>query len=636
MSLPPRRVILILIWIQILILGVVYNPSSAQEGSQVWLGPIDTKDFPKISSYLDVRSPEGDFVFGLERNNVSIIENSNRLPVLELEPLHSGVQFVLALSPGPAFVIRDVQGVSRYEYLAQALVGWAKSREASTDDDLSIILADGPESTHVTEIKKIISLLGSYTPAESDTGPDFDLLAQALDVAADPTADPGMGRAVLFITPLPSQDVSLGLQSLAVRANQQGVKIFIWLVASSELFSSVEAEQLSILAEQTGGRMFAYSGQEVIPSPEQFLEPIRNKYFLAYDSQIRTSGSHQVSADVNISGGNVTSQVREFDLEVLPPSIAFVSPPMEIERLSPEEESDPESLVPDSQELEVIVEFPDGHTRSLKRTTFYVDGVEIETNRTEPFDRFTWDLSEFTSNGEHILEVEVEDNLGLTAKSVGTSVQVIVGNSSPSPLRVLSQNRTIIAGVVVAVSGAVLLLVLVLGGRLRPGFLRDFRRRNKRSDPVTQPVQINEEQTTKPRATWINRIQWPRGRIASKSYAQLVPLTDSNQEETYPPIVITNEIVTFGSDAGRVDQVVADESVEDLHARLERESKGVFRLLDEGSTAGTWVNYAPISSGGVILEQGDLIHIGRVGFRFIMRNPQRIRKPVQKPEGTAT
>jgi hypothetical protein len=635
MSLPQRRGILTLIWIQLLILGVVYNSSSAQEGNQVWLAPIDTEDFPTITSYLDVRTSEGDFIFGLDRDNVSIIENDNRASVLEFEPLHTGVQFVIALSPGPSFDIRDVQGVSRYAHLAQALVGWAKSRESSNDDDMSIIIAGGPESTHETEINNIISLLGSYTPVESDTGPDFDLLAQALDVAADPTTNPAMGRAVLFITPLPSQDVSLGLQSLAARANQQGVKMFIWLVASSELFSSQEAEQLAILAEQTGGRLFAYSGQEVIPSPEEFLEPIRNKYFLAYESQITTSGSHQVSAEVNLNGTNTTSQVQTFDLEVLPPSISFISPPMEIERISPDEESEPENLVPDSQEMEVFIEFPDGHPRSLKRTTFFVDGEEVETNRTEPFAQFTWDLSEYTASGEHILAVEVEDDLGLIAKSLDTSVRVSIGNSSPSPLRVLSRNRTAIAGIVVAVSGAVLLLVLILGGRLRPGFLRDYRRRNKRSDPVTQPVQVNQEQTTLPRATWINRIQWPRGRISSKSFAQLVPMTDSNQEETYPPIVITSESVTFGSDAGKADQIVNDGSVEGLHARLERESKGVFRLSDEGSTAGTWVNYAPISSGGVILEQGDLIHIGRVGFRFMMRNPQRVRKPVRKPEGTA-
>ncbi len=632
MSLPPPRVFLTLIWIQLLVLGVFNKPAIAQEGSQVRLAPIDTEEFPRISSYLDVRTAEGDFVFGLEEHNVRITEDGTRLPVDELEHICTGVQFVLAVSPGPAFTIRDVQGVSRYEYLVQALLDWAKAREGSTVDDLSIVVADGPESTHTAELDRWVASLISFTPTGSETGPDFDVLAQALDVAADPTTNPGMGRAVLFVTPLPGQDVSLGLQSLAARANQQGVKIFVWLVASAELFSSMQAEQLATLAEQTGGKMFAYSGQESIPSPEEFLEAIRNAYSLAYDSRITTSGPHQVSAEVNFNGQDYASALQEFDLEVMPPSIAFVSPPKEIERVNLAEDGDPEVLSPNSQQLELMVEFPDGHVRSLKETTLYVDGEVTETNRTDPFDQFTWDLSEYTSSGEHILVVEVEDNLGLTGKTVETAVQITIGDSGTSALWVVSQNRTLLAAIVVAISGAVLLLVLVLGGRLRPGFIREYRRRKKLSDPVTQPVILQPEQTTQSRSTWINRFQWPRGRITSKSYAHLVPLSDSNQEDSNPPIAITSELVTFGRDAGQADQVIEDDSVESLHARLQRESRGVFRLSDEGSIAGTWVNYSPVSKEGTMLEQGDLIHIGRVGFRFIMRDPHRVRKPVQRRE----
>ena len=632
MSLPPPRVILTLIWIQILILGVVNKPANAQEGGQVGLSPIDTEEFPKISSYLDVRTPEGDFVFGLEEHNVRIIEDGSRLPVNELEHIRTGVQFVLAVSPGPAFTIRDVQGVSRYEYLVQALVAWAKARGGSTVDDLSIVVADGPESTHMAELDRWVAILTAFTPTGSETGPDFDILAQALDVAADPTTNPGMGRAVLFVTPLPGQDVSLGLQSLAARANQQGVKIFVWLVASAELFSSPQAEPLATLAEQTGGKMFAYSGQESIPSPEEFLAAIRNVYSLAYDSRIRTSGPHQVSAEVNFNGQDYSSLVQDFDLEVMPPSIAFVSPPMEIERINLAEESDPEVLSPNFQQLELMVEFPDGHVRSLKGTTLYVDGEVTETNRTDPFDQFTWDLREYTSSGEHILVVEIEDNLGMTGNTVETAIQITIGDSGTSALGIVSQNRTMLAAFVVAISGAVLLLVLILGGRLRPGFIREFRRRKKQSDPVTQPVVIHSEQTTQPRSTWIDRFQWPRGRITSKSYAHMVPLSDSNQEDSNPPIAITSERVTFGRDDGQADQVIEDDSVESLHARLQRESKGVFRLSDEGSIAGTWVNYSPVPKEGTILEQGDLIHLGRVGFRFIMRDPHRVRKPVQRRE----
>ncbi len=633
MSLPLRRVILTLIWILILILGVANNLTSAQEGTQVRLAPINSEEFPRMTSYLDVRTPEGDFVFGLERQNVRIFEDGNQLMVLELEPLRTGVQFVLAVSPGPAFEIRDVQGISRYEYLVEALVGWANSRQGSTIDDLSIILAEGSESTHLSESDSWVSMLNSYKPKGSETGPDFDLLAQALDVAADPTSNLGMGRAVLFITPLPSQDVSLGLQSLAARANQQGVKIFIWLVASSELFSSPGALQLAQLAEQTGGGLFAYSGQESIPSPEDFLEGLRTSYFLAYNSEITTSGPQQVSAEVNLDGQRISSPVQEFDLEVLPPSIAFISPPMEIERKSLEDDIDSEVLVPDSQDLEVLVEFPDGHMRPLSRTTLLINGQEHYSNSRDPFDKFTWDLSSITSSAEYILEVEVEDKLGLSSKSLEASVLVNVVNPSPKPLRIISQNQGIFAVVVVAVSGVILLFVLVLGGRLRPGLLRDFRRRSRPVNSVTQPVQSIPEQPSQRRATWINRFRWSRSRITSRQYAQLIPLTNANQEDTYPPIVVTNPVVIFGSNAAQADFIVEDGSVEGVHAKLTRESQGVFRLSDEGSIAGTWVNYSPISSKGVILEQGDLVHIGRVGFRFIMRHPLKVRKPVIIPDG---
>ena len=634
MSLALHRGILTLIWILILVFGAVISPISAQEGSQVRLAPIKTQDFPSISSYLDVRSTTGEFIHGLEQHNVKIIEDGARLSVKELQQIRSGVQLVLAISPGPAFEIRDAQGVSRYEYLAQALQAWAEARQGSTVDDLSLIVSEGPEATHLSETNRWAASLGSFNPTGEETGPDFDVLTRALDVAADPTSTPGMSSAVLFITPLPAQDVSLGLQSLVARATQQGVKIFIWLVASSELFSSPEAEQMRLLAEQTGGSLFAYSGQEPIPSPEDFLEGLRNTYFLAYDSQITTSGVHEISAEVNFQGQTITSPVQEFDLDVLPPSITFVSPPMEIERIMDDPESESQALSPKSQSLELLIEFPDGYSRSIAETSLYIDGEVAEVNRGEPYDQFTWDLSEYTSSGEHILLVEVEDSLGLTGQSVDTSVLVNVGGLDKDFLGIISQNRMVLAAVLVAVSGAVLLLVMVLGGRLQPGFLRDRRRKRKPSGLVTQPVHYNQEGSPQSRPSWINRIQWRRGPITTKPDAQLIPITDSNAKKSHPPIAITKNRVVIGRDENMVDQVLTDDSVEGVHAYLERESSDRFRLSDEGSTAGTWVNFLPISGQGQLLEHGDLVHFGRKGFRFILRNPKRVRKPVVRFENS--
>ena len=205
-------------------------------------------------------------------------------------------------------------------------------------------------------------------------------------------------------------------------------------------------------------------------------------------------------------------------------------------------------------------------------------------------------------------------------------------SASPSVLRIISDNRTILAVLLVAISGAILLLVLVVGGRLRPGVFRELRRQNKKSDPVTQPVQLTQEPPPQPQPSWIKRIQWQRRRVSTKAYAHLISLTESDEEESSPPISISSSRVTFGKDPDQANQVLEDASVEALHASLTREKEGTFRLTDEGSIAGTWVNYTQVPKGGTYLEQGDLIHFGRVGFRFMLRNPKRVRKPVQKPQ----
>jgi pSer/pThr/pTyr-binding forkhead associated (FHA) protein len=115
--------------------------------------------------------------------------------------------------------------------------------------------------------------------------------------------------------------------------------------------------------------------------------------------------------------------------------------------------------------------------------------------------------------------------------------------------------------------------------------------------------------------------------------AFLTPISESGEANSSPPISIALDEITFGSDPSQVSQVIDDTSVEGAHARLQRMEAGEFRLFDLGSVAGTWINYMPVSKDGALLEHGDLIHIGRVGFRFTLRDPGRIRRPVIIPQG---
>ena len=174
-----------------------------------------------------------------------------------------------------------------------------------------------------------------------------------------------------------------------------------------------------------------------------------------------------------------------------------------------------------------------------------------------------------------------------------------------------------------------LFLVLVVGGRIHPRALgRRFKRVRQKSDPVTQPVEVNEDPSPRRLPNWVNRLHWTRRDEDTKTLAFLSLISESDSTSPSTPIPITSDQTSIGSDPKQAALVVDDPSVEPLHASLVRRPEGTFRLADQGSAAGTWVNYTPVSQGGTRLEHGDLVHIGGVGFRFTLRKPTRVRKPV--------
>jgi len=81
-------------------------------------------------------------------------------------------------------------------------------------------------------------------------------------------------------------------------------------------------------------------------------------------------------------------------------------------------------------------------------------------------------------------------------------------------------------------------------------------------------------------------------------------------------IQITTGTLKIGSDAERAEIVLTHPSISPLHAELVRSESGSVRLADLGSETGTWVNFAPVSTKGTTLNQGDLVQIGKLCFRY--------------------
>ncbi len=618
----------------ILIFLLLPLPANAQNAASAKLSSPMLEAFPRITAYLSVRNSQGQFVRGLQASDLRVIEDERALYPTELDELRSGAQLVLAISPGQTFTVRNSQGTSRFNAIINHLDAWADTRMGSTIDDLSVITPGGVESSHIDNPARWLAALQASGVETENATPDLSVLSRAVEVAGDPAARPGMGRAVLLVCAPFEGELEVPIQNIATLASQMDTRIFIWLIAPPAAPVNAATQQLLSLADLTGGQSFTFSGEESLPDLETYLEPLRSIYQLTYTSKMKSGASHQVQIEIDTSEGTIGSNIQLFNLDIQPPNPMFVSPPLEIKRVPAPEpvssgvEETAANYMPDSQSLQILVDFPDGLTRPIERTSLYVNGELVAENTQPPFDQFTWEFTDLPPSGSHSLRVEAQDSLGLTGNSIETIIQVNSQRPTINIWSLLTRNAPTITVLIVLMAGAVLLLVLILGGRITPGALRIRQRIRRYSDPVTQPVIANKDAEPKRLPGWANRLQWPTRRVKPQVFAYLQLISDDSETTKTKPIPISTDEITIGKDPILATLVLDDLSVEGLHARLMRQDDHNFWLVDEGSVAGTWINYTPISPEGAALQHGDLIHFGRVGFRYTLRKPTQIRKPV--------
>jgi hypothetical protein len=616
-----RKNLLLFLLSLIVLAGVL--PARAQSAARLELFALDASAFPTISASMDVFDPGGAFITGLQPGQVTLLEDDLPIAPTSLQELQPGVQFAIALDPGAAFAFQDAHAISRFDLVMNVLIHWAEAHADAFNDELSLVPTDAVISSNLSAAS-FASALAAYQPDLQTIRPTLDSLSHAIDLVSDAGSQIGMKRVLLYITsPLESASIP-ALQSLTQRAIAMDVRVHVWVVSSPDFFTTSGATALKDLSILTGGTYALFSGEESLPDPEAYLTPLRHTYALRYPSAIRTSGSHTLVLQVESDGATLTSEPVSFDLVVEPPNPMLVTPPGQILRQGPDLQSTDFALFqPASQEIEAIIEFTDGIQRPLIRTGLYVDGVLVDENISEPFDLFTWDLSGITSSGEHILQVQALDSLGLQKTSLGLTVSVTVVLPERGVRAFLSRNSLWVTLGAVGLAGAALVTTLLVGRRGSQHVpARKTGRRGGR-DPLT--AQVDDVSEERPRRAL-------HGRAASalkQSDAYLLRLKEDGQAITAPPIPISLPEMTFGSDPLHATRLLDDPSVSPLHARLKQEN-GQFILTDEKSTAGTWVNYEPLTAPRP-LHNGDILHIGRIAYRFMLRKPPESPAPRLTP-----
>ena len=606
----------------------------AQESARAEIIKVDADSFPTITALLDVYDAQGKFVSAMDAANITALENGNPIAITELVEQEIGAQIVVAINPAPPMDKRDEFGTSRYDHAVETLRIWAEARPLEPQDKLSLVSTTGPLLVNATPSEWRNSLV-SYQPDARAAIPSLQSLSFALDlIEGEQDTQAGMKHSILFITShLPDQTTVTELENLTERALLLNTRVNVWLIDAEAYFVHFSANSLKSLALQTGGDYFALSGTEILPDPESYFAHLRHLYTFSYESRLTTGGTHRLATRVQFGELALLSPDQNFNLDIQPPNPFLLSPPAQIVRQAPEDDPyNTEMLLPTEQTIDFLVEFPDGHPRPITRASLFVNEEMVAEITSPPFEKFQWNISEYPASGEYSLQIEVEDSLGLTKMSLGVPLTLTVVQPPTGALAFFGRNGSLLTIGVITVAGLFLAAILLVGGRR--GIQKFTARREQKAashDPVTQPIPIAITETKTKRGIAFKG--WTRRPKRVKASAYLMRLNGEGDSPTGAPIPLTGEEILFGADPVKVAFVLDDPSISPRHARLSQDEEGRFRISDQNSIAGTWVNFEKVNADGKILSHKDIIHLGMLRYQFIVSKPPVERFPQVRSEG---
>jgi hypothetical protein len=554
--------------------------SQPQPGLEV--SNIDTREFPLIRAEVKPRNLPDPAVDQLDSTTLQVLENENILPVRSMVENYEGFHLALAINPGIALAWRDVNGISRYDKLIQAFTQLNQSLIPGSGDRFSLFINPDYEQTGFTDLDSLLIALADYPGNMRQMEPSLTSLQHALEaLSAD---ESGQDKILFYITPLPYPSDAEQLDLLLQSALDRHITIHIWLAGDPEISSYPQLPHLRNLAEGSGGSLFLFSGSEPIPDPTSYVLGLGKRYQISYLSQVRKSGEHQLALNLQTSAGEVTSPKITFSVEVLPAEVEFINLP---QKVSVQTAADG-SITPAELPVEITVSFPDSHPRSITKASLWVNGSLYQENTAAPYFNFSVVFADFPETQRLSLKAKISDELGLTGQSALTPLDLEVLPIPSSPSNTFWRNPWFLG-----------LLGALLIGVLTFIVLPASRKRRRLANKV--PLSGAGEQPLPP---------------AQKILATLTRLDADNTPLPEKPIPITQELTLIGRDPELCQLSFADPALEPMHCQLRMLPEGKFLLTDFHSKAGTWVNYAPVGQSGLILKQGDIIHIGSLTFRF--------------------
>ncbi|MDF1499921.1 MAG: FHA domain-containing protein [Anaerolineales bacterium] len=579
---------------------------TAQSSANVRVSDPIIDAFPRVTLFVQVIGEDGRRITNLPTASFSLFEDNELVVDLRLDEALVGTRLAFVLNTTSDLRIRDSLGRTRLDLIQSELLEWWTLPDFTRlgFDDYSLVTAHGTLISHSQSIAELAATLDALEQNFVDEDSAYRLLFESLDLTTERPPVTGMPSTILFFTALPRSPLDIPVDNIIARALGTNTAIYPVLLASPEARELPEAEPLLRIAEETGGQLIIFQEEAGLDTLARTIASQRLQYKLDYTSRAITPGTHAIRLEVSIDGQEIANQERNFNLDLQPLDVVLLDLPERITRSTDDPSVPLDSLPPVETSISFLTTFSDDYERPLAASQLLVDGQVVDQKTEPPFSPLTWDLRSYLEDETHQIQVRVIDSIGMESLSSVRPVRLSVdlppqgiAALRPAVGYLLAAIGVLIAGVILAVS------VFSLGrGDALP---RSLRRPASRADTTAKRRALKREPPEGPAEAFLHPA--------------------SSDDPGLPAIPLTGVDHILGTDPSLAASPIRNPSVDRLHARLIRQADGSYVLRDQGSTAGTWVNYEPVPETGVRIKHGDIIHLGGAEYRFELVNPPTTR-----------
>jgi hypothetical protein len=614
----------------LILLTTLQAKSQEAEEEQLEIAAIDISNYPNIILNLIVLDGKGE----VPADMMGFILSEDGEPITEFSArqVSKGVDLIVVIDANTSIENRDeANGLSRREKVRDSIVRYANHlMDPREQDRVSIIVpgeGDGRflETANMSFPNEVINAINFYETGQLDDTPLNTMMLQALE-RAESKREEGRFQVILLFTDGAQISEQLDYNALTTQA-LAGDVVFYGAILGSRA-DPEEVASLALLTDVTGGNLVHLPDAFGTDPLYQEIKARAIQIQIDYRSKLNNNGQHTIRAEL----GEISAE-STLELIVEPPAIILeVDNSRPIRRVATNANTPLEEMEPGSQPLVAQVSWSDGYPRTLSTATLLIDGTEV------PFTgpvldaggmlTFNWDLRSM-GEGTYEVQVQVVDELGLIGLSKPLALTIDLEQPQPAPTPLTQAEPTVVPTPDPVVEGEPrpailpnnlpsvgggLAVILLLALLFVVGILVIRRRRvePELEPPAPAPVasQVIEADRFDPYATYALT---PEFASDEESKAYLEPLENAPEHQALIPLSSGN--VTLGRDPRLVQIPFNERSVSRLHARI-IETDGAYRIYDEGSASGTYVNFERISLTPRVLNDKDDVHFGRVHLRF--------------------